>query len=311
MKRRFMSASAAALAAGLIGTVAAAPTSPPKTTKTPAKSHAHKATAGKKQAVSKFRQHQLDQLKVSAPGDEYFGHLKLSYLGINNTFHDQTVRAGAFTTNPGILSQINLADDSLRAWANRYPKDPELARSYFLAIKAYEKVYIKDAQDKAWQYMHVLVSHFPKTYFGKLVQKDLTIGFTEHYFAVAEPCPTPSPSPSPGVRPTPTPSASPTPEPTATPTTAPGQPGVLILTPPCVPPATPTPLPTLAPSPGASGSPGPIPSGAMTPTPIPSGSASPASSASPTPSGSPSPASSSSPPGSPSPSPVPTHHPRR
>jgi hypothetical protein len=278
-----MSASAAALAAGLIGTVVAAPTAP---SKTPPKTSSHK-TASKANAISKFREHQLDMLKVSAPGDEYFGRLKLSYLGINNTFHDQTVRAGDYTTSPDVISKVAFADEALHAWANKYPHDPELARSYFLAIRTYKKIYTRTYQDKAWQYMHILTNNFGKTYFGKLEKKDLAIGFTEHYFAEPVPCPTPAPSPLPGAKPTPTPEPTMTPVPTPSPTAAPGQPKIDILTPPCVAAPTPAPLPTIAPSgapsPAASGapiplpsaSPVPIPTGAMTPVPVPSPAATP------------------------------------
>ena len=72
------------------------------------------------------------------------------------------------------------------------------ARSYFLAIQTYKKIYVQSYQDKAWKYMHILTSTFPTTYFGKLEKKDLARGFTEHYFANAELCPTPLPTETPG-----------------------------------------------------------------------------------------------------------------
>ncbi|MGZ3495982.1 MAG: hypothetical protein ACXVAK_00325 [Vulcanimicrobiaceae bacterium] len=283
-----MSVSAAAIAAGLIGTVAAAPTAP-KTA--PTKAPSAKPSSSKASALSKFRQHQLDMMKVSAPGDEYFGRLKLSYLGINNTFHDETIRSGAYTTSQGIITQVGFADEALHAWSNKYPNDPQLARTYFLAIQAFSKIYTREAQNKAWQYMHIEVQKFPKTFFGKTVKASLAKGYTQHYFALPELCPTPEPTLPPGVKATPSPSSTETPSPTPSPTPppAPGQPKVEIITPPCVPPATPAPAATLAPSPLPSGAPVPIPSG--TPVPIPSGALTP------TPAASPSPAA--------------THHPRR
>jgi len=264
LKRRFISVSAAAIAAGLIGTVAAAPTTPnAQSTKAPSA----KPPAAKTPALSKFRQHQLEMMRVSAPGDEYFGRLKMSYLGINNTFRDEAIRSGAYTTNPGIITQLAFADEALHVWSNRYPKDPQLARSYFLAIQAYKKIYTREAQEKAWQYMRIEVQKFPTTFFGKTVKASLARGFTEHYFALPLPCPTPLPTLPPGMKrtPTPQPTDTPTPESTATPTPAPrpGEPKVEIITPDCVPPATPTPMPTFTPS------------GALTPTPATSESPSP------------------------------------
>ncbi|HET9392370.1 MAG TPA: hypothetical protein VFO29_02425 [Candidatus Rubrimentiphilum sp.] len=260
---------AAAAAACILGSVAAAPTSKPPSKPAPKKPSSP--------AVSKFRQHQLDMMKISAPGDEYFGRLKMSYLGIENTFHDESIRAGAYTTDSHIISQVDFAEEALRQWYQRYPKDPQLPRAYFLAYAMYHKTWTLPGQTKAWQYLHIIAARWPKSYFGKLVQKDL-VGFTEHYFMEPQPCPTQAPteSPSPGSRrrpPTPSPSPSPTPEPTATPSPAPGQPAVEILPVPCYTPIPPTPSPTPVPSivpsvvPSALGSPVPLPSGALTPTP--------------------------------------------
>lgn len=177
--------------------------------------------------ASKWDRQQCENFNRSAPGDEYFGKMKMSYLGINNTFHDESIRAGDYTTDSNIINKVSLADDALTSWAAKYPGDPELARSYFLAIGMYKKIYTQTYQDKAWNYMHVIVARFGTTYFGKLEKADLARGFTEHYFANPEICPTPLPS---GATVETTPSA------TATPQPEPGRPKVEIITPPCVPP---------------------------------------------------------------------------
>ncbi|HEV2261038.1 MAG TPA: hypothetical protein VGR69_01955 [Candidatus Rubrimentiphilum sp.] len=262
---------AAALAASVLGSVAAAPSPKP-----PPKSAPKKPAPP---AVSKYRQHILQMLKVSAPGDEYFGRLKMSYLGIDNTFRDESVRAGAYTTDSRIVSQVNFAEEALRQWYNRYPHDPQLPRSFFLAYAMYRKIWTQPGQNEAWVYLHLIEERWPSSYFGKLVKKDQT-GFTEHYFMDPSPCPAteaPSSTPSPGgrrSRPTPTPSPTPTPTPPPpTPTPAPGQPAIDILPVPCYTPAPPTPSPTpsvvpsATPTIQASGSPHPFPSGALTPTP--------------------------------------------
>ena len=217
---------------------------------------------------SKFQRDQCAQYTKSAPGDEYFGRLKLSYLGINNTFRDSAIRSGAYTLDSGIISKVNFADDALHAWSNKYPGDPQLARSYYLAIEAFTRIYTQPAQDKAFEYMNILVKKFPSSYFGKLMKKNLQIGFTKHYFANALPCPTPLPPGSPvnGL------SSSPAPVPTDTPTPSPGQAKVQIITPPCVPPPSPTPLPTTEPTmiPTVMPSPMALPSVMPTPTTSPS-----------------------------------------
>jgi hypothetical protein len=215
----YMCASLAAVIASF-GAIAA-----PAATATP-KPAAKDACASK---ASKWQRQQCEGYTHSAPGDEYFGKMKLSYLGINNTFHDESIRAGDYTTDSAIISKVGWADDALQAWAKKYPGDPQLARTYFLAIAVYKKVYTLDGQTKAWTYMHVLTAKFPASYFGKLTKADLAKGFTEHYFADPQMCATPMPS---GVTAPPA-----TPSATDTPSPKPGDPKVEVIQPPCVKPS--------------------------------------------------------------------------
>ena len=137
---------------------------------------------------SKWQRTECREMVRSAPGDQYFGRLKMSYLGINNTFRDDAIRAGAYTTNSGLISSVNFADEALRDWAHRYPGDPQLARSYFLAIQAMSKLYVQPEQERAYHYMLVLVKKFPHTYFGKVMKESLARGFTEHWYMAPQPC---------------------------------------------------------------------------------------------------------------------------
>lgn len=258
LKRAFMSITAAAIALGFAGSVTAAPTAQ-QTSKA-----SSKTGSTKKPKLSKWQQHVLEVLKEAAPGDEYFGRMKMSYLGINNTFHDDTIRAGSYTTDPHLISAVSFADEALNAWAKKYPNDPQLARSYFLGFLMYRKVWTPDGQQKAWDYAHIVIRKWPSSYFGKALKKDLSVGFTEHYFATPVPCQslvlTGSADPS----------ATPSPTPMPTPTPAPGQPKIDVLPVPCITPSpSPSPLPTgsLAPSPGAS--PAPAASVPAVPSPAP------------------------------------------
>lgn len=258
------------------------------------------APAASGRPLSKYQQMRLEQYKNSAPADRYFGRLKLSYLGINNTFRDSAISAGDHTTDASIINKVNFADDALRDWSGKFPHDPQLARTYFLAIKIQKKIWLKENQERAWVYMNRISTTFGTTYFGKLIKKDLAIGFTEHYYANAQPCPTPPPTPEPTATPTPSPTPAPrgrrgpapTPEPPSTPTppatpestpTPIPRPDATTLAkglklqieiPPCVPPATPapaTPVPSSPANPTASA----VPS-ATAPTTMPSAVASPA-----------------------------------
>lgn len=215
-------------------------------------------------AKSKFEHLQCVEFNGSAPGDEYFGRMKMSYLGIDNTYKDGVISAGAYTTDQHLISKLMFADEALHTWEKKYPNDPQLARSYFFGEAVWRKVYTEDGQHIAWAYIQTLTHKYGNTYFGKTMKASLAKnGFTEHWFALPQICPTPLPK---GVMPETTPASTPSPTP------APGQPAINIITPPCVQPPSPSPNPYESPS----GSPSPTPKGAKsTPTPSPSPSPSP------------------------------------
>lgn len=153
--------------------------------------------------------------------------MKMSYLGIDNTYKDGAVSAGDYTTDPHLISKLDYATEALRRWAAKYPSDPELARSYYLGVIVLRKVYTQAEQDTTWQFMQILVKKYPNTYFGKTTKASLS-NFTEHVMGTAEPCPTPVPR---GAKAEPTPEATPTQAP------PPGHPPVETVEPPCVQPS--------------------------------------------------------------------------
>jgi hypothetical protein len=205
---------------------------------------------------SKWAHLQCEQFNSSAPGDEYFGRMKISYLGIDNTYKDGAISAGAYTTDPRVISKVDFATEALQRWAAKYPNDPQLPRSYFLGIQVLRKVYTQSEQQTTWTFIQLLVTKYGNTYFGKVMKASLAKdGYTEHWFALAQLCPTPLP---PGVMPETTPAA------TESPSPAPGHPAIDVITPPCV---QPSPVPAELgpqPEPGTSGSPG-LPSPSPTP----------------------------------------------
>jgi hypothetical protein len=194
---------------------------------------------------SKWAHLQCEQFNGSAPGDEYFGRMKMSYLGINNTYKDGAISAGDYTTDPNLIRKLDFATEALQRWAAKYPDDPQLPRSYYLGIVVLRKVYIQSEQQTTWQFMQLLVHRYGSSYFGKMMKTSLARGFTEHWFALAEICPTPLPR---GVMPENTPQATPSPTP------APGSPAVSIITPPCV---QPSPIDTEEPAGAPSANPSP------------------------------------------------------
>lgn len=213
-----------------------------KPTPTPKASH-KKGVCG--DTKSKWAHIQCVEFNASAPGDEYFGRMKMSYLGIDNTYKDGAISAGDYTTDARLISKLDFATEALRRWAAKYPNDPQLPRSYFLGIAVLRKVYTESEQQTTWQFIQLLVTRYGNTYFGKVTKASLVHGYTEHWFALAQICPTPlaaeamaSEAP-----------ASETPAATPSPSPAPGHVAVDIMTPPCV---QPTPLPDESPGPVAS-----------------------------------------------------------
>ncbi len=154
--------------------------------------------------------------------------MKLSYLGIDNTYKDGSISAGDYTTDPHLISKLDFATDALRRWAAKYPNDPQLARSYFLGVLVMRKVYTQPEQQTSWEFTQILVKKYPNTYFGKTAKASMAQGYVEHWYALAEICPTPLPR---GAK------AQATADPTPSPTPEPGKPYVALITPPCVQPS--------------------------------------------------------------------------
>ena len=132
--------------------------------------------------------------------------MKISYLGIDNTYKDGAISAGAYTTDPRLIAKLDFATEALRKWAAKYPNDPQLARSYFLGVITLRKVYTQGEQQTAWEFTQILIKKYGNTYFGKTMKSTVAQGYTEHWFALAQLCPTPLPA---GVMPETTPVATP------------------------------------------------------------------------------------------------------
>lgn len=230
MKRAIPTLSLALFLASIVFCSPASPSQPtaatPKPTSSPEVSKSKDPCDSTK---SKWAHLQCEQFNSSAPGDEYFGRMKMSYLGIDNTYKDGAISAGAYTTDPHLIAKLDFATEALRRWAAKYPNDPQLARSYFLGIQVLRKVYTQPEQELTWEFIQLLSTKYGNTYFGKVTKASIVKdGFTEHWFALAQICPTPLPA---GVVADATPSA------TESPSPAPGHPAIDLITPPCVQPS--------------------------------------------------------------------------
>lgn len=84
--------------------------------------------------------HAAPKIKV-APADEYFGHLKMSILGIRNTLKDLAMKADYNPANPEqIFGSAGFAEEALHEWEHKYPGDPWLAKTVAGLVHMYSRV---------------------------------------------------------------------------------------------------------------------------------------------------------------------------
>jgi hypothetical protein len=80
--------------------------------------------------------------RAKAPADEYFGHLKMSVLGMRNVISDVDLRADAAAEDAArnLCHKLVLAEDALRDWQGKYPDDDWIPKLGYALLKDYEKV---------------------------------------------------------------------------------------------------------------------------------------------------------------------------
>lgn len=210
------------------------------------------------------------KIKALAPADEYFGPLKLSIIGINNSMHDTGLRYD-YNHDLGNRSYDSamLIERAIRDWANRYPKDDQLPRSIFFLQRLYTKILTQQSRDHAHVVAVWMFSKFDASPQARQLHKTLA---SEHLAPIdsvsppAEATVVPAPSETPAATtPVPlatpgamrTPVAAPSPAPSATPSVVPsGTPA---------PAAVPGSSPSVAPSSSAAPGPSPAPASSATP----------------------------------------------
>jgi hypothetical protein len=188
----------------------AAPLTPVSVSKTPAKP---KLTAAQKAAA------EAAAMALLAPADEYFGPLKQSVVGINNTIRNL---GWYYDVNHDIGSQTflsaGLTERAIRDWQSKYPHDDQIPRSLYLLQRLYTKILTQQSRDHSKAIAEWIFLSFASSPQAKQLKKTLAV---EHLADI----PTPSPSPSPKYQSifgpnypsefqqTPTPVSSPTPIP--------------------------------------------------------------------------------------------------
>ena len=75
-----------------------------------------------------------------APADEYFGHLKMSILGITNAIRDAAVRLDRGENPEIVVSRLTGTEDAIRDWERHFPRDPWIPKSLATLRHLYERV---------------------------------------------------------------------------------------------------------------------------------------------------------------------------
>ncbi len=136
--------------------------------------------------------------RSAAPADEYFGAQKMSALGIRmrvdalgRRYHARTI------SDDDLLHDAAIAEASLRAWAQRFPRDPWLAPTAFHLEQLDQTVQSPAARAQATGLLRYIAQNYGKTKYGHLSRVRLAQGFPPlHGETVVTATPNPYESPS-------------------------------------------------------------------------------------------------------------------
>lgn len=108
-----------------------------------------------------------------APLDEYFGKMKLSPLGINNTIHDTNLHVKYDAANAGHYYQsLAWAEDALHDWARKYPGDTWLpGRAYYMS-HVFWQMHTPEGDAAAQRCRTMLFTSFKSSHWAALAKNE-------------------------------------------------------------------------------------------------------------------------------------------
>jgi hypothetical protein len=195
------------------------------------------ATAGATKATPKPTSAPIVSKSLDAPADEYFGPFKYSAIStrtkinaLGRSFHER------WTDDASIVHDALLVESSLRAWAQKYPKDRWLAPTAYHLAQLYQDVQTQDARNHARAMYEFVAKNYPTSKEAHSARLRLSQGFpalhgespvsrTPAPYGTASPVPGTSPpaSTAPAATPSgvPAPASSTVPAPSAAPAASP------------------------------------------------------------------------------------------
>lgn len=114
-----------------------------------------------------------------APADEYFGHARLSVLGIANIIRDAGTHLDeGYPAWPIINGPLAAVTDAIHAWEWKYPRDPWIAKNLLNLERVYLRVPTQRGQDLAATTESWLASDYPNS--GEAAQGRVAIGMPQN-----------------------------------------------------------------------------------------------------------------------------------
>jgi hypothetical protein len=129
--------------------------------------------ASKPATAAQIHAAQPQPVSKVAPLDEYFGKMKLSPLGVNNTIHDTNLHVNYDKANAGHYYQaLEWAEDALHDWARKYPQDTWLpGRAYYMSHVFWE-MHTSEATAAAERCRTMLFKQFPKSRWAAMAKHE-------------------------------------------------------------------------------------------------------------------------------------------
>lgn len=103
-------------------------------------------------------------MRALAPADEYFGHAKMSVLGIANTIRDAGLRMDEGAPPPSMVDgPLSFVADAIRDWEHQFPRDPWIARDLYALETVYLRTHTREGMELARWTEGWLIRDYPDT----------------------------------------------------------------------------------------------------------------------------------------------------
>lgn len=109
----------------------------------------------------------------AAPADEYFGRMKLSILGINNTIRDTKLLVANDKAHARkYYSKVMWAEDSVQDWATKYPQDDWIPQQLYEMSHLFRQMRTPEADREAVNCRWMLFSRFARSRLSAVAKKE-------------------------------------------------------------------------------------------------------------------------------------------